>query len=180
MEGGMIAVRYAKALFELAQEKSVLETVCEEMRGIAAILKAEPAVHKFLENPAVKAQQKRQLLETAFKDKVQPMVSTLLSLLLTKNRESYLLAICLAFQQLHKEKEGYKEVVLTTTTPASERAKSLIHKKIEEKLQAKVDIKTVVDKELIGGFKLQINDLLMDKSIATQLENIKKQLRSKQ
>lgn len=179
MEGGMIAVRYAKALFELAEEKSVLGTVCEEMQTIATILKTEPALHEFLENPVVKAQQKKQLLQAALKENVQPMVSSLLHLLITKGRESYLLAICIAFQQFYKEKEGYKEVVLTTATPASEEVKTLIHQKIAEKLQTKINIKTVVEEELIGGFKLQINDMLMDKSIATQLENIKKQLRSK-
>lgn len=175
----MIAVRYAKALFELAQEKGLLDTVFGDMQGIASVLREEPSLHKFLENPVVKEQQKIELLEVAFKGKVQPMVISLLHLLVAKSRESYLFAICIAFHQLYKEKEGYREVILTTATPASEETKAIINQKIAEKLQTKVDIKTVVDEELIGGFKLRINDMLMDKSIATQLENIKKELLSK-
>lgn len=175
----MIAVRYAKALFELAQEKGVLETVMQDMQGIAEVLKAEPALHQFLENPVVKEQQKKQLLNAAFQGKVHEMVSSLLNLLVAKNREHYLLSICVAFHELYKEKEGYREVVLTTATPASEEAKALLQNKIAEKLQTKVDIKTVVDEQLIGGFKLRINDMLMDKSIATQLDNMKKELLSK-
>lgn len=175
----MVAVRYAKALFELAQEKDVLETVFNDMQGVAAVLKSEPVLHNFLENPVVKEQQKLQLLESAFKGKVHDTVSSLMSLLVTKNRENYLFAVCTAFHELYKEKEGYREVVLTTATPASEEAKSLLETKIAEKLQTKVDIKTVVDEQLIGGFKLRINDMLLDKSIASQLENMKKELLSK-
>ncbi len=82
-----------------------------------------------------------------------------------KKREHFLVATCLAFQQLYKKEKGYREVVLTTATEASKEVKDLLNKKIADKLDAKVAMKTVVDEELIG--------------IAAQLENMKKELLSK-
>lgn len=175
----MIAVRYAKALFELAKEQNILDKVADDMQGIAEVLKGEHNLSKFLENPVVKEQQKKQLFETAFGGRVQPIVSSLLNLLVTKKRENFLFSICLVFHNLYKKEQGYREVVLTTAAPAPEEIKSLLNKKIAEKLQAKVDIKTLVDEDLIGGFKLRVDDMLMDKSIAAQLENMKKELLSK-
>lgn len=175
----MIAVRYAKALYELAQEKNLLDKVFQDIQSIAAILKRDTSLQNFLENPVVKGEQKKELLKSAFNDKVQPMVSSLLSLLVDKRRESFLFAICIAFIQIYKEKEGYSEVIFTTAMPAAEEAKSILQKQLSEKLKMKVDLKTVVDENLIGGFKLRIDDMLMDKSIATQLENFKKELLSK-
>lgn len=175
----MVAVRYAKALFELAQEKEVLEVVFNDMQAVATVLETELSLHKFLDNPVVKEQQKKQLLESAFKGKVHSLVSSLLDLLVTKKREHFLQSICISFHELYKEKEGYREVVLTTAIPASEEVKSLLQTKIAEMLQTKVDIKTVVDEQLIGGFRLRINDMLMDKSIAMQLQSMKKELLSK-
>lgn len=175
----MIAVRYAKALFELAEEKGVLEVVAQDLQGIAKVLKEEPSLQEFLENPVVKEGQKKELLQMAFKGSVQPMVTSLLDLLVTKKREVFLPAVCLVFQQLYKEKEGYREVVLTTATPASKEVQTLLQNKIADSLKTKVDIKTEVDEDLVGGFKLRIDDMLMDRSIATQLQNIRKELLNK-
>ncbi len=174
----MVAVRYAKALFELAREKNILEAVAEDMQGIAESCK-ESTLCAFLENPVVKEQQKKQLLETAFAERVQPITASFLNLLVKKKRENFLFAICLTFHQLHKKEEGYREVVLSTAAPASQEVTDLLNKKIAEKLNAKITMKTIVDEELIGGFKLRIDDMLMDKSIAAQLENMKKELLSK-
>ncbi len=52
----MVAVRYAKALFELAREKNILEAIAGDMQGIAESAKAAPDLCAFLENPVVKEQ----------------------------------------------------------------------------------------------------------------------------
>lgn len=175
----MISVRYAKALYQLATEKNILKDVYNDMQGVIAVLKSDNSLKEFLENPVVKEEQKKQLLVTAFGDRVQPIILSMFKLLVDNNREHFLNAVCLSFLQIYKEKQGFREVILTTAKPATEDSKSQLQKELSEKLHTKVAMQTIVDEKLIGGFKLRVDDLLMDKSIATQLENIKKELLSK-
>lgn len=179
MKQGAVAVRYAKALFSLAKEEQVLEQVYLDMRNIAEVVKEQTSFVKVLENPVIKKFSKIELFNVVFSQNLQAIVMSFLKLLIEKNRQDYLLAICNAFFKQYKAHKGYKEVHFTTSVAASPELEQLLNRKIAEILNVEVDLQTATDKSIIGGFILRIDDMLLDKSIATQLSEIKKELLSK-
>jgi len=96
--------------------------------------------------------------------------------LVNKGRESNLPEIAAAFVSQYKEYKKIYDVKLTTATPASEELKSAIlnHLRSTTEMQ-NIELETVVDDKLIGGFVLQVGDKLVDASIAYDLKNISRQ-----
>lgn len=176
---GTVAIRYAKGLFRLALEKKEIDDVAKDVEQISQVFHGNENLVKFIENPVIKESQKKELLRAVFEGKVSPYVLSLFDLVIEKNRETYLKAILRNFQMLYKEHKGYKEIVLTTATTASEDVKKELATKVSKKLNADIRVETVVDDKIIGGFVLRIDDLFLDKSISTQLKNMKKELLSK-
>lgn len=176
---GTVAIRYAKGLFRLALERNEIDKVADDVMQISKTFGANQNLVKFIENPVIKESQKKKLLRAIFEGKVTPYVLSLFDLIIEKNREVYLKAIFRNLQMLYKEHKGYKEIVLTTATVASEEVKKDLAKKISKKMNAEIRVESVVDDKIIGGFVLRIDDLFLDKSISTQLKNIKKELLSK-
>lgn len=179
MKQGAVAVRYAKALFTLALEKKVLEKVYGDVQNISEVVKQHNDFTTFIESPVVKISEKQQLFQAVFKNKVEPIVSSFLDLVVSKNRQEYLLAMCSAFVQQYKNQKGHKEVKITTAVLLTEKVKKEISELIARKLNAEIDLETLVNPKIIGGFMLRIDDMLLDKSIATKLDDIRKQLLSK-
>lgn len=179
MKQGTVAVRYAKALFSLALEKEILEQVYIDMQSISEVLKQQEELSILMENPVVKHSEKKQLFQYIFKNRVQSITSSFLDLLITKNRQEYLLAICNSFFQQYKNYKGYREVGLVTAISPTKEFEEGLTKQIAQKLDTDIKLNTSVNPEIIGGFMLRIDDMLLDKSIATKLSDIKKQLLSK-
>lgn len=69
-----------------------------------------------------------------------------------------------------------KLATVTTTTGFSESQKELISRKLEELTGREITIREIVDKKLLGGFKIRLGDWLYDSSIKGQLESLKEQI----
>jgi len=95
---------------------------------------------------------------------------------LQKNRESYLPEICSAFIKTYKEQKGIKTVHLTTASPATAEVKQSILDQVKKSGgYTQVELQEKVDPALIGGFVLQVDDKLIDASVAYDLKAIAKQ-----
>ncbi len=51
-----------------------------------------------------------------------------------------------------------------------------MEKALADKLNAKIRLKTLLDKQLIGGLKVQIDDTVYDASLSQQLRSLKESL----
>jgi F-type H+-transporting ATPase subunit delta len=101
-----------------------------------------------------------------------------LNIILDKGRESMLPEVATEFMNQYKATQGISSVKITTATPMSDDAVEAIRAKlIASKLATpNLDIQTVVNPDLIGGFIIEFDDKLYNASVAHQLENIKTEL----
>jgi F-type H+-transporting ATPase subunit delta len=93
-----------------------------------------------------------------------------------KNRETALPGILTAYQDLCDEANGVQQISVQTAVPLSEAEEKALQEAFEKKLKAKIRLKTAVDKSLIGGIKVQIDDTLYDASLSQQLHALKQTL----
>jgi F-type H+-transporting ATPase subunit delta len=165
MQNPRLATRYAKSLIGLAMEQNQLETTLGDMEYIQAMCKSSPVIN---------GSTKQKVFAAITTDKIGVLSNAFIRLLITKGREGNLPEIAGTFIRQYKDMKGIKTVKLTTAGPISEELKSEILGRVHTD-HANVELETVVDEDLIGGFIMQTGDQLVDVSIAYDLRAIKKQ-----
>ena len=176
MPNPRLAARYAKSILDLAIEKDQLDKVYNDMLFLRAAFKSSRELVNLLKSPIVTADKKDKVMEAITAGKVSVITATFNKLLLRKGRESNLPEIVTAFIDQYKQYKGIHTAKLTTAVPVSEELKQSIVDKVKagQHIQ-QIELNTVVDEALIGGFVLELGDQLVDASIAFELHNIKKQ-----
>lgn len=170
------AVRYAKAMLEVSQEKSTAAVVNGDMAIIANAIAETPELKTFLMNPLVKGSSKSSALEEVFSS-ISEDSKRLFNLLKENNRFEILEGVALSYQEQFEEVNGIARVVVTTAVPMDSSLEALVMKKLGELLPGKqAKITNIVDENIIGGFILRIGDKQFNGSIANQLQNLKREL----
>lgn len=168
------ASRYVKSLLTLAVEKNVLDAVHADMLLFSTIVRENRAFELLLLNPIVKHDKKREILEKLFKAIVNPLTMSILDILTRKNREPLLPAIAREFHDAYNIYKGIGKANITTAVPLDAQLRTEFEKIVKQiSGKDKVELKEAVDKEMIGGFILNVGDRQIDTSIKNKLKALK-------
>jgi len=178
MDYNKVAVRYAKSLYLLAEEKQITEAVKADVILIDSVIKQVPEFVNAIESPIVKASVKNNIIEKIFKSNVNEYTYKFLQLLVTNSREIFLPAIVRNFMDIYRKKQGITKSIVKSVYPLEESTKNKIIKFIESNFKTKVELEEQVDESLIGGVILRINDLQLDMSVAGKLERIEREFKN--
>jgi len=172
-----IATRYAKALLELSIEKNSLEAVFGDMKTFLSITSVNRELAVVLANPIVNYEKKFNILKALLGKSADKITMSFFDLITRKNRSMALVATAREFLSQYNEYKGIQVAEVTTTiplTPALRKEFEAIVKEISG-LQ-KVELVETIDKSLIGGFVLKVNDKQLDDSISGKLRELKMNL----
>jgi F-type H+-transporting ATPase subunit delta len=176
MNNPRLAGRYAKSLLDLATELNQLDAVCADMKLLQGIGKTNPDFIALLRSPIVKPSTKDKILDAVVAGRIGHTTATFIKLLVTKGRENVLPEITNAFVEQYNAVKGIYRIKLTTASPVGDDIKNYIVDKVKAgSVMQNIELETVVDEELIGGFTLEMKDTLVDASILRDLKDIKKQ-----
>jgi len=174
MADSRVASRYVKSLLSLAVEQKVLDVVHEDMQMFDQACRTNRQFANMLKNPIIKHEKKKDILEALFKGKVNPLTLAIIEILTRKNREPLLPAIAHEFHNAYNQYQGIEKATVTTTTAVDPKLKGEIEA-IVKKLSTKKQVELVekIDKDLIGGFILNVGDRQIDASIKSKLKTLK-------
>lgn len=172
MDQSRIAVRYAKALFELAVEKNIIKEIKNDMSLIGSLCE-DTTVNFFIGCPVIKASDKVGAFNKILGDKINPLSQEFIKLVTENKREKYLPGISRNYISRYHEFAGIKQAHVTTAVAMDEALKEKVRKTISEVFKTEVELSASENHELIGGFVLQVGDQQLDASVATKLKKIK-------
>jgi len=175
MNESQISVRYAKALFQSAAEKQILDTVYKDMEVLTSTCKLEDFQY-MLVVPTLQPSQKVKLLRAIFEKHLSKITLSMIDLVVKNKREAYLPGIARYFGELYRKEKGVRTATLLTAQAVSEEEMSGIRKLIRKAYDSDVELTAAVDGDVIGGFVLTIEDMRYDASVASNLKKLKKQL----
>jgi F-type H+-transporting ATPase subunit delta len=178
MNDGKISVRYARALFLSALDRQILDRVYADMALISEVCRV-PEFRELLESPIIRPSKKSEILQETMGDRIDEITASLIRLVVKNGRESYLPAIAREFIRSTKEYRGITESVLTTAVKLDDETRKQITDLIADTFKTKVELKEIVDKDIIGGFILKAEDNYIDASVRNKLRKIEKELKSK-
>ncbi len=176
MPNPRLASRYAKSLMDLALEKGELEKVFADMQWLQQVIKGSRDFANLLRSPIVKGDKKEKIVETIVGSRVSNITSLFIRLLIEKGRETNLPEIITSFTSQYKEHKKIYRVKLTTASPIGENLKKAIIDQIKRTSDMQnIELETVVNEDLIGGFVLEAGDKFIDASVAYDLRQIARQ-----
>lgn len=176
MPNPRLASRYAKSLIDLSIERGELEPVFEDMQQLLNLFKHSREFVAVLKSPVITADKKQKIIDASITGKISELSSSFIRLMIRKGRESYLPEVVPSFISQYKTHKNIYIVKLTTVSPLSEEMKTAIVDRIKATSEMQnIELQTLVDPSLVGGFVLEAGDRLVDASIAYDLKNIAKQ-----
>ena len=169
------AIRYAKAILDLANSKGVAEAVNNDMKSIATAIDTNLELSTFIQNPTTKVEVKESALTEVFAD-VNGVTKGLFHLLFENKRFEILEAIALEYKKLFDEGNGVEVATVTTAIPMDEALEAKVLAKIATLSDKKITIENIVDPSIIGGFILRIGDNQYNASVSNRLQVLKREL----
>jgi len=173
-----IAMIYAEAIFELADERQQMQTLRAELEQLTRFIKDIPDFQSFLESPALTRRQKTAALLRIFENQFSQLMLDFLKVVAAKDRLNLLTKIRDCFGQLEDKQAGRVKGVLTTAIKLSEMEKNRLTEQVGRALRKNVTLQYQVDPSIIGGMFLNIEDTIMDASVKGSLRQLTKKLRS--
>ncbi|MCE5345978.1 MAG: ATP synthase F1 subunit delta [Bacteroidales bacterium] len=176
MNNSKISVRYSRALFQSALEKKILDKVNQDMIYISEICKI-PETKELLKSPIINPSKKTEIFHKILGNNVEKITLSLIDLTVKNGRESHIPAIARVFIHETMEYRGITESFLTTAVKVDDKIKKQISDLISKVFKTKVELEETIDKEIIGGFILRVDDQYIDASVRNKLRKIKKELK---
>lgn len=174
MDQSRIAVRYAKALFETALEKKVVEELKKDIDFVAQVC-ADETMLQLIESPVCKPSEKVKAFDAIFGKKVNALTLNFLQMVIGNKRERFIPAMCRNFASRYYNYANIKQAHIVTAQALDSKMVEKIKKAIAGICKADVEISTSEDASLIGGFVLRIDDQQLDASVSTKLRTIKQE-----
>ncbi len=168
------AIRYAKAVLDLAKDQKSAPAVNDDMKSIANAVVASKELDEMLQSPVVPNATKRSALLAVFKD-LNKLSVNLIDTLITNKRIDVLGDVAQKYNQLFDQEQGTQVAKVTTAVPLTDELKKLVLVKVKELTGKDAEINNVIDENILGGFILRVGDLQYDASIANKLSKLKRE-----
>ena len=176
MSSTRAAIRYAKAILEIADSKNVTSDVSADMALIASTIQSNSELSSFIQNPLVKTDAKKDVVSEVFAS-VNPVTQSIFQLLLENKRFEILDSIAVEYNKLFDIMNGVEVAKVTTAVPMDAELEAKVSAKIASiSSSKKITIENIVDPAILGGFILKIGDKQYNASIADRLQVLKREL----
>ena len=173
MDKEAIAKRYASAIYDIAESSDKIGEIREALNILAENYNEDEEFKVFLLDPSIKYDEKVKYLHKSF-DFISEDAFKIINYLVKKGRVSLAEKIRDSYLRIYYEKNNKILVNATFTKELSDNQREALMKKLEEKYKKKIVLNLSVDEELIGGGIIKIGNKVIDGSIKSQIENIKK------
>jgi F-type H+-transporting ATPase subunit delta len=174
MADGRVASRYVKSLLGLAVEQGVLEAVHTDMQFFDKVCHSNRDFVLMLKSPIIRHEKKKEILKKLFSGKVHALTMSIIDVLTSKNREPILPAIATEFHNAYNVYKGIGKASVISTIPVDAKLRGELEAIVKQLSNMKqVELEEKVDKDLIGGFILNVGDRQIDASIKNKLKALK-------
>jgi len=174
MSDSRAALRYAKAILDLAVENKATDALEKDMQSILATISGSNELREMLASPVINGNTKKEALLAIFKGSHSITEGTI-SMLVENKRVSMLNEVALKYIILNEKLKGKDIAYVTTAVPLTTDLEKKVLSKVAELTGNKVSIENKIDESIIGGFVLRVGDLQYDASIANKLSNLKRE-----
>ena len=169
------AIRYARAIYEIADEEKLVEEVYNDMIRISKLNRDSFDFKNLLSNSIIDNIDKKKAI-LSLTEKNNSITEKLLDLLIHNKRVAIISDISSSFIQLYNKHNNIKEAVVITASPINKNLENQILSQIKIPEAKSITLTNLVDSSIIGGFIIQYDGKEYNASIKQNLKNLKTEL----
>lgn len=164
---------YAEALFDVAKQKGKLDAIGAELGQFADGVAENRDLQVFLFSPHFSSAEKIEGLGRAVQG-ADPELRNFLELLVEKGRMPEVFRIWREFEQRWKQENKLIDVTVTSAVELDPAVVAKVGEEIERQTGQTVELASRVDAAILGGIVLQVGNMVLDASIRSRLEKLRK------
>ncbi len=170
-----IAAVYSRSLFEAALDADKLDTVREQLGEFADALDGDRQLQVFFFSPYFSTQEKQDGLHRAVQG-ADPLFTNFLELLLENHRMPVIFRVRRGYDSLWESHNRLLPVEVTSAVELDEETVRGIGDRIAEQTGRKVELSSTVEPDIIGGIVVRVGNQVLDASIRSRLDSLRKQV----
>lgn len=173
MAESKVSKRYAKSLLDFAIEKKIESGIFKDINFVLSTIQSNKKLSLFFKSPIINTDKKDAALQSLFGNHVDKVLLTFFKIITRKNREYYIEDIAQAYIDLYKIYNHQQTAFLTTAIAADDEIRNQMLRLIKRSTDDEIELKEIIDPEIIGGFILRWGDRQVDTSVTKKLHSLR-------
>ena len=172
--GDLVSDRYASALYDLAAEKKLVDSVLGDLSNLKNILKDNKELSLVVKSPLITSIDKLNIFESLLKKiNANELTSTFIKVIEKNKRFSNLASIITQFMNINSQKRGDVLADITSADELNDDQKNNITNQLKNILGDKLSLSFDVDKNIMGGLIVKVGSKMIDTSLANKINKLK-------
>jgi F-type H+-transporting ATPase subunit delta len=168
---------YGRSLFEVADEQGKVDVLREQLGQFADALEENRELAVFFFSPYFSTVEKQQAL-SGLLDGAEEIFTSFLDLLIENHRMPVIFRVRREYERLWSEANKILPVQVTSAIALDEATTESIGQSIGSSTGRKVTLSAEVDPDILGGIVVRVGNSILDASIRSRLEQLRKQVAS--
>ena len=167
---------YAAAMYSIAEAEGELEPVEEQVYAFAKMAEKRAKVREALIDPELPNENKRNLIREVLGERANPVAVNLLGMLVEQGRARDIGRIAESFAEVAAERRQQVLAEVRSAVALTDAQKRRLAEALSSATDRKVEVKVIVDPDLVGGVVARVGDVIFDGSIRSRLDAAKQHL----
>jgi len=172
--GNLISDRYASAMYDLASEKKVIDSVLENLQDLKKTIDNSKELTLLIKSPLISSNDKLEILiKLISSSNFNELSVTFLKVVSKNKRFTSLTSMISQFVNINDNKRGNVLADVTSADEISEKQRVNIKDQLRIILGDKLSLNFMVDKKIIGGLIIKVGSKMIDTSLANKINKLK-------
>ena len=174
MKNNLLVNRYTRAFLDLAIENDIVDQALDDLLLVKKTIEENKEFSLLINRPFVSITQKINIINRLFKERINELSLRFINLLIEKNREEIITNVYDEYYALYLEHKKIAVVTVTSAVSLDEKTTERIVNILKHKIVKKdtIEIKNVIDRNIIGGFIVKYMDYEYDASVRNTLKRL--------
>lgn len=165
--------RYALALYEVAEEKGKVQQYLQDLTEICDLIDNNKEFYEVIKHPQISTKKKKRTFINIFKGHIDEELLSFLLILIEKDRILFLKEKLKEMKKIDLERKNTIKGIVKTTIPLTNEEFDKLVLELEKKYNKHVILDQIIDKSILGGIYVRINNDVIDGTVKSKLEELK-------
>lgn len=175
MANNKINLRYATALYELAEERGQVEQTFNDVQLIAETCRSNKDLRLLFKSPVIFTEKKLKIISEIFKDKIGKITMGFMEVLTKKRREEHLEGIANSFISIYREAKNIKVAEVTTAVKLDDEQRLQLMNILTKQTKSEIILEEIIDPSIVGGVIVRIEGVKFDDSVKSKIQALKQE-----
>ena len=169
---------YGEALYSLACEEGISETILQQLKTLNDCFAAEPDFIRLLGAPNLPKAERCRILDLSFRDKVAPYLLNFLKILTEKGYMRYFPDCVKAYRELYNQDNGILPVTAVTAVAMTQAQTAALTAKLQQITGKRIELVAKLDPNVLGGMRLDYDGKRVDDTVAHRMDAVRNMLKN--